>query len=243
VVVGCILAGGVGTRVGAPVPKQFYEVLGKPIIVYTMERLDECPDVDVFDVVCVCEYIDSVYDYAKKYNIRKLRKVVAGGDSFGESVRNGVYALKGYCSPTDIFFIHMSTSPLVSEEIISDLVSVCKKNGNAFSAEPSYMCMCEKTGESFSDKFLDRDVIFGLNTPQAVQYGKVLELYERAEREGYDLFSRPHLSTLMFDMGERLFFSKSSSMNIKVTTMDDIRLLKAYLSMNNQNTEVDTNAN
>ena len=230
-VVGCMLAGGVGARVGAGIPKQFYEVRGKPIIVYTMECLNNNSAIDVFDVVCVDDYIDIVYNYAEHYNIQKLRKVVQGGQSFGESVRNGVYALEGYCKPDDIFAIHMSISPLVTDEIINDLIHVCREHGNAFSAEPSYMCMCEKTGDEFSDKFLDRELIFGLNTPQAVRYGKVLELYKRVEREGYDLNAHTHMSTLMFDMGERLYFSKSSPINIKITTMDDIELFEAYTYM------------
>jgi 2-C-methyl-D-erythritol 4-phosphate cytidylyltransferase len=227
--VGCIIAGGTGTRFGAAVPKQFVEVFGKPVIVYTMERFNESPDIDLFDVVCLAGYIDSVNAYAEQYGIKKMRKVVPGGKSFGESVKNGVYGLKGCCEANDIFVMHMSIAPLVSDDIIHDLVCVCKEHGNAFSAVPSYMCMCEQTGDGYSDKFLDREIIYGLNTPQAVRYGKVLELYQRAEMERYDLHGRTHLSTLMLDMHERLFFSKSSPINIKITTREELELFKAYL--------------
>jgi 2-C-methyl-D-erythritol 4-phosphate cytidylyltransferase len=234
-VAGCIIAGGTGERFGAAVPKQFFEVLGKPIIVYTMEQFNKNPHIDLFNVVCLFDYIDSVYTYAKQYSIKKLQKVIPGGNSFGESVKNGVYSLKEYCKNDDIFVMHMAVAPLVSNDIICDLVHICKKHGNAFSAVPSYMCMCEKTGDGFSDKYLDREKIYGLNTPQAVRYGKVLKLYQRAEREGYDLHSRTHLSTLMLDMSEKLYFSKSSPVNIKITTMEDVELLKAYLMMQKNN--------
>jgi 2-C-methyl-D-erythritol 4-phosphate cytidylyltransferase len=235
-IAGCILAGGTGKRFGAAIPKQFIEVFDKPIIVYTMERFNNNSDIDFFDVVSLPDYIDTIFAFAKQYNIKKLRDVIPGGQSFGESVRNGVYGLQKRCKDDDIFIIHMAISPLIPDDIIHDLVCVCKKHGNAFSAVPSHMCMCEQTGDGFSDKFLERELIFALNTPQAVRYGKVLELYLRAEREGYDIFTRTHLSTLMLDMHERLFFSKSSPINIKITTMDDIELLKTYLLMQKNNT-------
>jgi len=230
-VVGCILAGGVGRRVGAQEPKQFYKVFGKPIIVYTMERFNNCPDVDIFDVVCVTSYIDEVNKLAEHYNINKLRKVIEGGSSFGESLRNGVYAFEDYCDVDDVFMMHMAVAPLVPDDVISDLVRVCMKHGNAFSAEPSYKCMCEKTGDFFSDKYLDRELIYGLNTPQAIRYGKILDLYKQAERDLYDLNTHTHMSTLLLDMNERLYFSMSSPLNIKITTMEDVELFEAYIFM------------
>lgn len=230
-VVGCIIAGGKGERLGAGIPKQFLEVLGKPIIVYTMECFDACEGIEAFDVVCLAGYEDMIYEYKEQYHIQKLRKVITGGDTFGESVRNGVYALEDHCKSDDVFLLHMSISPLVSDEILCDAIDVCKKYGNAFSAVPSYMCMCEATGEGFSEKFLNRELIYGLMTPQAVRYGKILELYRNAEAKGYDLNARTHLSTLLLDMGERIYFSKSSSVNIKITTMDDVDLLNALLSI------------
>ena len=228
-VAGCIIAGGVGARFGSSIPKQFFEVRGKPIIAYTMERFNESPDIDCFDVVSLAGFTETVYDLAKRHGIGKLREVIPGGNSFGESVRNGVYGLKEACADDDIFVMHMAVAPLVSDDVIHDLVCVCKERGNAFSAVPSYMCMCEKTGEGFSEKYLDRESVYALNTPQAVRYGKVLELYERAALEGHDLEQRTHLSTLMLDMKERIFFSKSSPINIKITTMEDVELFRAFL--------------
>ena len=228
-VAGIIIAGGVGERFESPIPKQFVEVLGKPMIVYTMERFNESPDIDVFDVVTLPDFIEVVYEWAKKHRIAKLRKVIPSGSSFGESMRNGVYSFEGYCTENDIFVMHMAIAPLVPDAVISDLVNVCKEHGNAFSAVPSYLCMCEETGNGYSNKYLERESIYGLNMPHAVRYGKVLQMYRRAESEGYDLRARTHLSTMFFDMKEKVHFSKSSPINIKITTREDMELFEAYL--------------
>jgi len=231
---GCIIAGGVGKRYGADVPKQFIEVEGKPIIVYTMERFEACPSIDVYDVVCVDGYQDIVESYRDTYGLRKFRSIVDGGPTFGESVRNGVYALADIAKPDDIFAVHMSIAPLVSDEILADLVNVCEKCGNAFSAHPSYMCMCESDQEGYSDTFLDREKIWALNTPQAVRYQTILDLYREAEAEGFDIQGRTHLSTLMFDKGQRLYFSLASPINIKITDPDDTELFRAFVVMRQQ---------
>ena len=235
--VGCIIAGGVGKRFGASIPKQFIEVEGRPIIAHTMRRFEDAPDIDAYIVVCLESYLDEVQTYGNRYGFSKVIDVVAGGESFGESVRSGVYGLEPYCDDEDIFIMHMSIAPLVPDEILHDVVEVCRKCGNAFSAEPSYMCMCQLDGERSSATYLDREVLFGLNTPQAVRYGTIKDLYRRAEDDGYDLRERPHMSTLLFDYGVRVFFSESTPINIKITTQDDLKLLKAFLLMQRQDEE------
>jgi 2-C-methyl-D-erythritol 4-phosphate cytidylyltransferase len=225
-----ILAGGVGKRLGADRPKQFIEVMGKPIIVYTLEKLNRHPQIDNIEVVCVKSHIDLISEYVEKYSLNKLKYITIGGDTFQKSVKNGVYNLKNDCQNDDVILVHMGISPMVSDEVITDSIEVCKKYGNAFSAEPSYMCMCEKTGDDFSDKYLDRKIIFGLNTPQSFQYGYLYDLYEKAEKEKIDFHKFQHISTLMLFKGEKLYFSKSSPLNIKITTKEDIVLFE---SLNN----------
>ena len=85
-----ILAGGVGNRLGAGIPKQFVEILGKPILAYTIEPFDKHPDVDAILVVCVRPYVDSIWELKEKYGFAKLKWVTEGGATFQESVMNGM---------------------------------------------------------------------------------------------------------------------------------------------------------
>jgi len=228
-VIAIVLAGGSGIRFGDKIPKQFIEVHGKPVIIHTLERINNHPKIDEIIVPCIPEYIEQLRDMAEKFNITKLKNIIPGGITFQESMKACVYALYDRCSNDDIILLHMSISPMISDDILSDSIDVCKTHGNGYSAHPSYLCMCEKTGENFSDKFLDRDLIFGLNTPQTHYYGKLLEIYEKAKKDNFDINSQPHLSSLMFAYGEKLYFSKSSSLNIKITTQDDLKLFEALL--------------
>ena len=228
-VVAVILAGGSGVRFGNEMPKQFIEVQGKPVIIHTLERINNHPEIDEIIVPCVPKYIGKLREMSKKFQITKLKKIIEGGATFQESFKNCIYTLRDRCKKDDIILLHMSISPIIDETLITDSIAVCKKNGNAYSAEPSYLCMCEKTGENFSNKFLDREVVFGLNTPQTNYFGKLFDIYQKAECDGFDINSEPHLSTLMLAYGEKLYFSKSTSLNIKITTQDDLKLFEALL--------------
>ena len=132
-----IIAGGVGNRLGASIPKQFVEVLGKPIIAYTLEIFQKHPEIDAIEIVCVNGYIDKVKKIAKDNGITKLIKVVEGGSEYERSIMNGVNGLSNIANSDDVVMIHWSASPFVTEDIISDNIRVCREKGNAISASSS----------------------------------------------------------------------------------------------------------
>ena len=100
-----ILAGGVGNRVGAQVPKQFIEVMGKPVLAYTVEVFQNHPQIDGIEVVCIESYMDYMEEMKEKYGFTKLRWVAKGGKDFQESVMNGINHLEGIASDDDIVLV------------------------------------------------------------------------------------------------------------------------------------------
>ncbi len=84
-----ILAGGIGSRVGMNCPKQFIEVLGKPVLAYTIELYQNHPDIDAIEVVCHTNWIDYLYNMIQKYNFTKVIWIAHGGNTFQESVMHG----------------------------------------------------------------------------------------------------------------------------------------------------------
>ena len=84
-----IIAGGVGSRMGQSIPKQFINVYDKPILLYTLESFEKHPMVDAIELVCIDGWENVVWSYAEQYNISKLKWIVKGGNSGQESIRNG----------------------------------------------------------------------------------------------------------------------------------------------------------
>ena len=232
-----ILAGGVGNRVGAGIPKQFIEVLGKPVLAYTIEPFNEHPDVDAILVVCVKPYVDYIWELKEKYGFDKLRWVCEGGATFQESVMNGMNFLKDKASRDDTVLYHFGASPFITPDIIEDVIRVCKEKGtNAISTTDYLLLSGEKIStasvsdkENYTETYINRDTIAVMNTPHAFQYGFLVDMYKEAIETGVIDTVEPHTTTLMYAMGKKIYFSKGSQTNIKITTKEDLGLFEGYV--------------
>ena len=96
-----ILAGGTGSRVGLDRPKQFVEILGKPVIAYTIEIYEKCEEIDTIQVVCHKEWKEYLKEIVRLYNFTKVKWIVDGGETYQQSVMNGIDNLKNYISADD----------------------------------------------------------------------------------------------------------------------------------------------
>ncbi|MBE6498971.1 MAG: 2-C-methyl-D-erythritol 4-phosphate cytidylyltransferase [Methanobrevibacter thaueri] len=225
-----ILAGGVGSRVGADKPKQFIEVLGKPVLVYTIEAFQNHPEIDAIEVVCIESHIDYLKELIEEYNLDKVKWICKGGVDFQHSVINGVNNLRNELNDDDIVLVHYGASPFVTSDIISDAIRVCKDKGNSSPAISSPLLLGSNDGDK-SLNWIDRDQVMILNAPQCFKYSYVTELFDEAIEK--DLLDKvePHTTTLMYLMGREIYLSKSNQLNIKITTKEDIDLFKGYVLM------------
>lgn len=227
--VAVILAGGVGTRVGAEIPKQYIEVLGKPVMVYTLEKFANNPNIDAIEIVCIKGHIPYIKDLVRKYGIKKVKWYSEGGSSFQESTMNGIFDLKGEVSSEDIVLIHFAVSPMVTDDIIDDSIRVCTKYGNAIAADEMIMCTCIKDDEFSSSKSILRETLVGLNAPWTFRYDVVYSAYEEALQKNILDDLEPHTTSLLFALGKKIYFSKSATSNIKITRKEDLDLFEGYL--------------
>ena len=196
-----ILAGGVGSRVGAGMPKQFVKILGKPVIVYTIEAFQKHEDIDAIEVVCVKSHIDYMKELVDTYGLSKVKWITEGGADFQGSVLNGINNLQDKCSEDDIVLVHFGASPFVEGDIIADAVRVCKIKGNAISTTPFYLLSGVKDDDEKTTKWIDRDTIACMNSPHAFRYGYIRDIYKRAVETGVIKEVEPHTTTLMYKMG------------------------------------------
>ncbi len=240
-----ILAGGVGNRLGAGIPKQFVEILGKPIIAYTLEPFDRHPDIDAILVVCVKPYVNYIWELRTKYGFEKLKWVTEGGATFQESVMNGVRFLSGIAHKDDTVLFHFSASPFITPDIIADVIRVCKEKGTNAISTTDYLLLSgkKKTTETvlepgnYSEEYINRDTIAVMNTPHAFQYGFISDMYREAVETGVLETVEPHTTTLMYAMGKKIYFSKGSQDNIKITTKEDLKLFEGYVLERQRNSK------
>lgn len=231
-----ILAGGVGSRLGAKIPKQFIEVLGKPILAYTIEAFEKHPEIDAILVVCFKPYMDYLWDMKEHYGFSKLKWVTEGGDTFQGSVHNGVRYLEDKISREDIVLIHFGASPFITGDIISDCIRVCRDKGNAISTTDYYVLSGKKKTtnsvmdpENYSEEYIDRETIAVMNSPHAFKYGFINDLYYEALKTGVINTVEPHTTTLMYAMGKKIYFALGSQNNIKITRKEDLDLFEGYV--------------
>ncbi len=229
--VAIVIAGGSGHRMKQDVPKQFLNVYDRPVIVYTLEAFQKHPSIDAIEVVCLDGWHDVLKAYAKQFNIDKLKWVVSGGETAQESIRNGILNLKDKCKEDDIVIIHDGIRPLLEDFVISDLLVKCEEHGNAVTSLPYNEQIFVIDDEESTTKYIPRETLRRVSTPQAYKFGKLIWAYEKAFAENIGLHKSSYVNTLMTDLGERLYFSAGSEKNIKLTTKDDFELFKAYIKM------------
>lgn len=229
-----ILAGGVGSRVGAGIPKQFVEIQGKPVLVYTLEIFQQNPEVDGIEVVCHETYLGYLHALVEKYGLTKVKWTTEGGETFQESCMNGIYYLQDKISRDDTILIHYGAAPFTSQKMVTDAIRVCREKGNAVCGIPCFQLMgtrnAAETGER-SDKWVDRDQYIQITSPYAFNYGFVLDLYDEAKEKNLLDKVEPHTTTLMQYMGYPLYLSYGDQSNIKITTKEDLDIFEGYVLM------------
>lgn len=229
--VAIIIAGGTGSRMGQNIPKQFINVYDKPVLIYTLEGFQKHPQIDAIEVVCIDGWHDVLWAYAKQFGITKLKWIVPGGETGQESIRNGVYNLEGKVNKDDIIIIHDGIRPMVDETVLSDVIVKCQKYGNAVTSLPYNEQMFIIDDEISTVKFIPRETLRRVSTPQAYRFDLLDEKYHEAFEKQIGIFGSAYTNTMMVDLGVRLYFAAGSDKNIKLTTKDDLQLFKTYLKM------------
>ena len=228
-----IFAGGTGQRMNSRAkPKQFLEMHGKPIIIYTLEHFEAHEEVDNIVIVCLKEWISELRRLLKRYAITKVTMIVPGGDTGHMSIYNGLEAMKGSAKDDDIVLIHDGVRPLITGELISRNIEAVKQYGNAITVEPARESVVQSIDGETIAAVPYRDEMYTAKAPQSFRYGRILELYERSYREGKAFIDSSHLCG---NYGEPMHMVLSTKNNMKITTPADFYIYRAlYEALENQ---------
>lgn len=224
-----IIAGGSGNRMGQDIPKQFMHVDGCPIIIHTMQCFQRHPDIDAISVVCLKGWDTVLQAYANQFSITKLKWIFPGGGTGMESIHNGIYGLKeAGCSEDDLVLIHDSVRPLLSQDIISSNIATCKAYGYAITGIQCREAILESEDGFSTSSSIPRDRLIRTQTPQTFKLGNIIQVHEEAMLKG--ITNSVASCTLIAEVGGReMHIVPGSEKNIKVTTVEDLEILKALM--------------
>ena len=228
--IGIILAGGIGSRMGiVDKPKQFIDIYGKPIIVYTLEAFDNHPEIDYIGVVCLDEWMDDSKILLRKYEINKVKWLIKGGMSRQESVYNAIIAISKDVNDDDILVIHDSVRPLVSHKIISNNISSAKKFGATDTVIPSADTIVKSLNGLEIHEVPNRSELYIGQTPQSFKFELIKKAHEIAIEQ--NKLNVTDDCQLVLNLGEKVKLVMGDKLNFKITSFDDLLLLKAIIKL------------
>ena len=225
-----IFAGGVGTRMGASVPKQFLELNGKPVLAHTLALFQDHPMVDEIVLVVAPEYFDDCRALAAKYGIAKPLTLAESGESAQDSIYSGLKAAAAKYPPETAVLLHDGVRPYVLPEVITANIEAVEKFGNAVTYTPCYeTIVLSKDGQTIDALPLRRES-YTAQAPQSFRLGDILAAHERirARPERYaDMIDQ---ATICRTLGLPIHLVPGNRGNIKVTTPEDLCMLAALLA-------------
>ena len=207
--VALIFAGGTGQRMNTKTrPKQFLELHGKPIIVYTLEAFDQHSEIDGIIVVMLESWIGYTQELVRKFGLKKIRKIVPGGSTGQESIYNGLCAAAEFYGEKDIVLIHDGVRPLIDEETISDNIRTVKEKGTAITVTAAIetITMKDETGA----------------------VGTIIGVHNRV-REEHGGTGFIDSASMMKHYGYKLYTVQGKPENIKITTPSDFYIFRAMV--------------
>lgn len=225
-----IFAGGAGQRMHTVSrPKQFLELIGKPVIIYTLELFDNHPQIDGIVVVCIESWIQYMHKQLKKFEINNVFAVVPGGDSGQDSIYNGLKSVYEHFGKDDVnVLIHDGVRPLIKEQTITDCINTVNAEGNCITCIPATETFIVKQPDG-SLEIPNRSNSLLARAPQCFHLSDILEAHEKAIAEGRHDFIDS--CTMMTHYGHRMHTIIGPMENIKITTPTDFFIFRAMVQV------------
>jgi 2-C-methyl-D-erythritol 4-phosphate cytidylyltransferase len=219
-----VVAAGRGVRFKSKEKKPFAGLLRKPVLSYALITLQRSSLIDCIILVVDGPLIEKAERLVRKYRINKVKRIVAGGKIRSESVRNGLRLVKNGAS---LVLIHDGVRPLVNNGLIKKLIAAARKYGAAISAVPVKPTIKLSEDGSFVTSTPDRRYLWEAQTPQVFKKEIIEKAYKKMGA-GRGFTDDAALAEIA---GARIKIVKGDYRNIKITTVEDIKIAEALLSV------------
>ena len=226
-----VLAGGTGSRMGiVDMPKQFIEIYGKPVIIHTIEAFDVNDNIDAICVVCLKEWQNDLKIWLKEYDIRKVKWIADAGSSRQLSSLNALDAISEECTDEDLVIIHDAARPMVSQRIINENIEQVKKYGACDTVVPAHDTIIRSVDGEYLESIPVRKELYLGQTPQSFTYSIIRKAYD--DYFALDEDKRPEMTDdcgLVLNSGVKIAMAMGDKLNMKITTMEDLLLIKSII--------------
>lgn len=223
-----IFAGGVGKRMNTKSrPKQFLELNGKPLIIYTLELFDTHPLIDGIVVACIQDWIPFLQHAIRQFDLSKIVSIVPGGETGQDSIYNGLCEAEHYAAARHeepVVLIHDGVRPLINHQTITDNISTAINHGNCITCVPATETLVVKRPDG-SHIIPDRADSLIARAPQTFRLSDIISAHRRAIAEGRHDFIDS--CTMMSHYGHNLTMTIGPMYNIKITTPSDFFMFRA----------------
>jgi 2-C-methyl-D-erythritol 4-phosphate cytidylyltransferase len=219
-----IPAAGEGRRMGGTIPKQFLQIGGREILARTLEVFEECAAIDEIWVIVAAEQCVLCQEtIVQRYGFRKVRGVVAGGETRQESVWRGLQQL---ADTVDLVVVHDGVRPLVTELLVQQTLARARQHGAAIAAVPLKDTLKRVSAAGEVESTIPREHLWRIQTPQTFQHTLLRTAFEHAWRHGVQATDE---AGLIEALGYPVQIVAGYEHNVKITTPDDLVWCETFL--------------
>jgi 2-C-methyl-D-erythritol 4-phosphate cytidylyltransferase len=220
-----VLAAGRSTRMGGGANKQFIELLGKPLLYYSLAAFEQCPAVDAVVLVRRPDYAHQAEQVVEKFGFRKICAFADGGVERQDSVASG---LKNCGSETDIVAVHDGARPLVTPALIESTIVSAREFGTGIAAVKVVDTIKEANGDRTVVRTVDRTRLWAVQTPQTVRFELLREAYGKVFENKMVVTDEAAAVELL---GEQVHLVETPFLNLKITMLSDLRIAESLLTL------------
>ena len=222
-------AAGMGTRMGAEMPKQFLELDGTPIVIHSLRRIASCAQVTDIIVATRADEVARLEERIAKEKFKQTVRVVRGGDSRQDSV---AAALAEVPKDAEIVLVHDAVRPFVTTEQIARVIEEARRCQAAILGIPAMDTVKEVKRASLPEDValitgtIPRERVVLAQTPQAFATKLLKEAFARAQVDGVNASDE---AGLVERIGHDVHVVLGSERNMKITRPADMELARFYL--------------
>lgn len=227
-----IFAGGIGQRLNNgenSTPKQFLKINDKPIIIRTLELFQTHKDIDKIYISIHPDYYEYMQDLVKYYYITKTAGMVNGGKTGQESIYNALKLAQKENPQDSIVLIHDGVRPNITEAVITKNIECTKKNGNAITCTSCFETILISENGINPEHVPYRKDTYAAQAPQTFHLGEVIEAHEITRKTNPNYTDIVDTCTLYKTLDKKTFMVKGNRGNIKITTIEDLYILRALI--------------